>query len=936
MEKPFEQLNKRNIDQDEGKKPFEGEKPEKQEKFSEELKAYQREGQEMIDSYRKFFMTYAKDVSLNFKMSDGFYIDLKNGVVHLDTKWFAEKAFSKEQILWATLNQLSIFSDIAADPDGFKNRLARESDSGKLQKPYKLLREAVDQIYRKKLIDRKAPSFEEGAAGYQEVRRLYQEKLAPDRDLTSLPLHLQFINALIRSKFVPDEEVIVNEEVKNALASKIKFIGKEYTPQEILNQLIEPKVGRDTKAGQRYLVLENTIQKTFLGLLEKDLENESKGRDLTQEIDSELPPQEQDEYFPQDMESREGTEKQPYIFKITPGKTGYYRGGVRTRFDKNTLRWMKGKQTVPYSEPVSQGQHSYVGKVCGFVSLPLPENYAIDSTSLQSSGPVKILRDQFGAFYAKADKVQHVSFRFGPKGFLERSSPDEFTDSLFDASLSPETERFLNNIAGLSDNNDKADKIVQYIRSTKSYNVQAQGQLYNTSKGADNYFQNIDQAKELECYTANTFFVGLCRRVGIPARLITGHFISKKDKEGITQITRNTGHAWSEIWDGGAWILKDATPPGSGEGYGNDYDNAEQNNPDQIDPEEIKDWLDKHEEDKKKEEEQKAKEKEEENKTAEQKAQEAQEKMDNEWCEKHNISRETLQQYRKIEAEVAPYLEDLSRLWQRIIFGSTRKIERGKEGYFKAGTELDLPKVIEEFPKIQKGKLEEVRIFKKITQKEVLIRKPELIRVRLVGDMSGSMDSAKLHTLQQCFVLLLSSIREFNTYLNLTRSQTKSKLETDTEAWIFGDNAERVKRLRSESGYDDEQAEIIKIFEKLQNTIGGTYDNEALEAIFNSLTPEDREKIGQEKIMEMVFEITDGGSSAPDAARKAVDELSESGVIARAFQIGAVSDGEKKTFNDVWNKNREEKLGEIVGEKIENLLPAVTELLKKYLGNVRL
>ena len=55
------------------------------------LELYKKEGQEMIDAYRRFFTTYAKDVSLDFKMSDGFYIDLENGVVNLDTKWFAEK-----------------------------------------------------------------------------------------------------------------------------------------------------------------------------------------------------------------------------------------------------------------------------------------------------------------------------------------------------------------------------------------------------------------------------------------------------------------------------------------------------------------------------------------------------------------------------------------------------------------------------------------------------------------------------------------------------------------------------------------------------------------------------------------------------------------------------------------------------------------------------
>lgn len=713
MENKFEQLNKK-VEEKEDKPFEEKEKPEKQEEFSEELKEYQKEGQEMIDSYRRFFMTYAKDVSLDFKMSNGFYIDLENGEVNMDTKWFAEKDFSKEQILWANLHELSHFRDLAQDPekmmknfDYIKEQAKKTGavmmdkweekygatdpefiENLKKQKPinkkdpnktmnavektaYKIhhtFYNIFDDIYVNNLVERKAPKYEKKEKGGEEIKKLYSEKLFAKTDYSKLPRHLQFLYKLIREEMVQDEKVELSDEVADIIKQKIKFQGKEYTPDEIINEFIKPKGDRDTKAGQRYFILQKTLEPIFEELLAKDLE----------------------EWEPEKPKQQKGK---------------------------------KGK-----GEP---------------------------------------------------------------------------------------------------------------------------------RKGSVNPFEQ-------------------------------------------------------------------------------DYQEYEENNPDQINPEEIKDWMDKQKEDKKKEEEQKAKGKEKESKSAEENAKESQDKMDKEWCEKHNISQETFQQYRKIEQEVTPYLEDLSRLWQRIIFGSTKKIERGMEGYFKTGTELDIPKVIEEFPKIQKGKLEETRIFKKITQKEVLIRKPELIRVRLVGDMSSSMDTEKRHTLQQCFVLLLSSLREFNTYLNLTRSQTKSKLEANTEAWIFGDSAKRVKRLRSESGYDDEQVETIKIFEKLQNTIGNTYDNKALEAILKSLTPEDREKIGQEKIMEMVFEITDGGSSAPTATRQAVNKLTESGVITRAFQIGDVDEDEKKTFNEVWNKNREEKLGEIIGKKIENLLPAVTELLKKYLGSVRL
>ncbi len=684
--------------------------PEKAIFSPEELEDFQKRGQEMIDAYRHFFITFAKDVSLDFKMSNGFYIDLENGVVNLDTKWFAAKGFSKEQILWANLHELSHFRDLSQDPERMMKNFeeireqAKEIGAKMMEKweqkfgttdpefveklkkqrpiskknPSKTMNAAeqaaykihhtfyniFDDIYVNNLVARKAPRYEEGTTGGEEVKKLYQEKLFAKPDYSKDPRHLQFLYKLLREEMVKDEEVVLSDEVAEAMVKKLKFQGKEYTPKQIVENFIKPKGNRDAKAGQRYFVLQHTLWPIFKELLRKDLE----------------------EWEPQ--------------------------------------------------------------------------------------------------------------------------KPEE------------------------------------------------------------------DEEGELIEGSANPFDL--------------------------------------------------------------DYREYEQNNPDQISDEDISGWMDKYQEDKKKEVEQADKEAAQESKGAEEKARDAQEALDREWCKKNGISYETLQQYRRLEIEVEPYLEEMSELWRRIIFGSTKKIERGLEGYFKIGTELDIPKVIEEWPKIGKGELEEARVMKKMTSKEILIRKPELIRVRLVGDMSGSMDEQKKHILQQLFVLILSSLREFNTHLNLARSQTKSKLEVDTEAWIFGNDALKVKRLRSESGIDDEQIETIKSFEKLQNTIGGTNDDQALGAIFNSLTSEDKEKIGQEKIMEIVLEITDGGSSAPKAARGAVDKLIHTGIITRAFQIGAVSEREKTVFNNVWNKGRDEKLGEMVGEKMANLLPAITELLKKYLGNVRL
>lgn len=685
----------------------------------QELAAYEREAQTMVDSYQRFFQTFAKDFSLRFKLSDKFFIDLERGEVNLAVQWFAERGFSHGQILWATLHELEHFRDMADDPKGvmgnfdsmraqvkktalmilekwqrqfsasdpeFINTLDKhlpidpqEPDKGTMnaieQAAFQIhhtFYSVFDDAYVNNGVARRAPRYEPGTQGGDEVYALYHDKFFPKTDYTELPRHLQFLYKLLREEMVPDETVQICDDVAAALERVIAFQGKEYMAKEIVEHFIMPRGNRDTRAGERYFVLQKTLEPIWSELLRTDL----------------------DEWYP-----------------------------------------LKPLQRPP----------------------------------------------------------------------------------------------------------------------------------------------------------------------------------QRKGKPELGEDSQQGGNP-----------------------FDSDYQDFEDANPDQFSPENVRDWINKTEYDKKKQEAAQAAKKTEENKTAAEKAKNAQERIDEVWCEKHDVNPEVLKRFREIEAGVTPYLEGLSKLWQRIIFGSMRKMERETAGYFRTGTELDIAEVIRKWPEIQKGDPAEVEVMRKTVSKERLIQCPELIRVRLVGDMSGSMKTEKIHVLQQCFVLLLSSIREFETYLNLTRSQTRTKLEVDTEGWIFGDNAKKVKKLRSESGIEDEQVEIVKIFEHLKSAMGNTYDDKALKRIFEEIQPEERDRIAEEKIMEMVFEITDGGSSDAAAARKAVDDLESINVITRAFQIGETDDNEKAVFNLVWNANREEKLGEIVGKDIQNLVPAIAELLKKYLGNVRL
>ena len=99
-------------------------------------------------------------------------------------------------------------------------------------------------------------------------------------------------------------------------------------------------------------------------------------------------------------------------------------------------------------------------------------------------------------------------------------------------------------------------------------------------------------------------------------------------------------------------------------------------------------------------------------------------------------------------------------------------------------------------------------------------------------------------------------------------------------------------------------------------------------------SPDDEERIRSGKIMDIVFEITDGGSSDPDSAKEAVDKLIEKKVITRAFQIGRVGAGEQQTFNAVWNSGRDKAHGERVGVDISALIPAITKAMKEYIGDI--
>lgn len=316
------------------------------------------------------------------------------------------------------------------------------------------------------------------------------------------------------------------------------------------------------------------------------------------------------------------------------------------------------------------------------------------------------------------------------------------------------------------------------------------------------------------------------------------------------------------------------------------------------------------------------------------------EKFDKEF----EITREIRKLYDKRMKQIEPYRNEMMQFWKSLIYG------RGKEyavDYIsstkgKFNTSRFIKDYAENEEKIRSGKTEEINSFDKKEFKEVPVNKPELIKVRVIGDISGSMSSGnRMEILQQSMLLLLSSIDNFNKYLDLSRQQNQSKLKADTEAWHYNNDSKRIKEFSNNKVIKQNQADIINIFKYLQKATGGNDEYLILKKINDSITQEEQANNKSKKTLEIVFFITDGGMGAGgnhsiDEIAEQITDMTKKGIIPVGFQIGSDDESEKQIFNKVFNENQKDSHGIFIGSQIEKLPKELIKQMKKLLKNIRI
>jgi len=290
--------------------------------------------------------------------------------------------------------------------------------------------------------------------------------------------------------------------------------------------------------------------------------------------DPAIPPDDHDEYnTPQSAsgESKEQILNKPF-FEITPSGTstlpltGYYASGRKSYYDIQTKTWSKRKQLFGYTSTITGTERQTISGTTnnGVKSIPIPNGYRLDMNSLTYSGAQPVIqRDQNGSFYITTDNESTFSIDFLKEGPIFTGLPvADDTASIYNGQLLPETEALMKSVTGST--LDKAELIRNYLLSKHFYPqnlemAQALQLKLRTESSGDTYIQNLENSEFLECYSANTLYIAMARKIGIPARLVIGHKIDSVTN-GKAIIDSTTGHAWAEIWDGAAWRRMDATP----------------------------------------------------------------------------------------------------------------------------------------------------------------------------------------------------------------------------------------------------------------------------------------------------------------------------------------------------------------------------------------
>ena len=330
--------------------------------------------------------------------------------------------------------------------------------------------------------------------------------------------------------------------------------------------------------------------------------------------------------------------------------------------------------------------------------------------------------------------------------------------------------------------------------------------------------------------------------------------------------------------------------------------------------------------------------------------------------------KEIVRKYMEFEKKLTPYADKMAQSWLEVVNNIASKIEAVKDKYYRSG-KVDIKKFQKHFPEIELGmEVEQRLIYERIVEKIITEVKPQMLRIGLLIDNSGSMAGKKLENMQMAVMLLNSSLRSFRLLFKDKMQEIFGNdyredydLVCDVEIRTFGNqnNPQLIKGydVKNLDFLEDEHAERppIDVNHEIGNTLRafqkmtaneGTYDNQAWGEVFLSRNNEKLKQLLKEnRLTEVLFQISDGEIfDNENIAISLIGSLrSEIGIGVGGFAIGD-SESDSAAYNalskrhgadNVIRASSPEQIVEEFGKLLRKIIAEkIEEPMEKYLENI--
>lgn len=592
-------------------------------------------------------------------------------------------------------------------------------------------------------------------------------------------------------------------------------------------------------------------------------------------------------------------------FTVAPYSDGYHRCTTYDLWNDAGLSFSKSKvQMKPVAE--NFGSPTSLKKIIhGFLSgekiigLPIKPGYRPVSIHTKTGETLKIMETPEGDFLLDGSHLSSTAEFWVEEDKAGTENKCKREAKLINDFSSYEISKDLENLLRKWKKESKtqaelAGKILHWVKTNFTYSNDPNASAWYKQGGNQGFFARIEEKKLADCDVANTFFIFLLGRLGIPAMLIDGYYVNKKAYLSSTAVLgSHNPHAWTLLWDGLKWIEADATPS-NGEEEGNDQAENQESQPGEDEEETLAEILSAEE--------------------IEQIIKDALEEIERE----ERGGKEKIEEFAK---EAGCDHETAAEIIKRLEEARLKKDKNGRllqgrmrDAWMKLERKLEIPKIKTRKVRLSEGgELDDeveltldllaresdpggfVKKEKRITYKPVF----DGIDVYLVADKSLSMNDPNTSTgkpkrldQQTLGFLLLDSLHSAAKMFAKRLGKRAGDMEIRSSLITFGavDKKRKVMinpkvELPLSTAWGPK--EQLVVYQALEENFGGsTPDYAGLNVVRQTIETDQKNDNKQKKHLRLVLLVTDGGSDSANEAKKEQQKLENGGHLLRAAGIG--------------------------------------------------